>query len=53
MKICDGTTRLGGSKHEHDEICIGDYGCPLCEALAKIGDLEDEISELKTQLESQ
>lgn len=40
MNIC------AGSSCRHEEIVVEDkYNCPLCEALLKIRELEDEIKE--------
>lgn len=36
---------------DHNEIQHSDFACPLCEARKKIGTLEGEIEELKTDNE--
>lgn len=35
----------------HEEIVYDDNNCPLCEALASIAELEDEIGELEAKIE--
>ena len=35
----------------HDQVCYDASKCPVCEELKKISDMEDEIYDLKEEIE--
>lgn len=46
MEIC-----TGGRSFGHEEIVFTSGHCPLCDALVDINDLQEEVNELKKELE--